>query len=216
MKVQEALHEVLIISESVLVIIERVLRIFRTLTSLKAKPPAYSYENLLLEFSLDLKDRQGKHAVITRRQRVHFFTAEAGVLSSPVWGEGSQLKRYWLNGARRLGIRLEGSRRVLLLGLAQPSQPDMVTQVASEQTVANAFLKKREYFEAIVERPTKRLIMRALFPKGRPPTEASVSVNSTPKVDRLPIRLGKDGRARLSYSVKQPSLNTVYSMRWAW
>jgi hypothetical protein len=216
MKVQEVLHEVLIISESVLLIVERALRIIRTLTSLRAQPPAYSYENLLLEFSLDLKDRQGRHAVITRKQRVHFFTTEAGVLSSPVWGEGSQLKRYWLSGARRLGIRLEGSRRVLLLGLAQPAQPDMVAQVTSEQMVANAFLKKREYFEAIVERPTKRLTLRALFPKGRPPTEASVSVNSTRKVDRLPIRLGKDGRARLCYSVKQPSLNTVYSMRWAW
>jgi len=216
MKVQEALQEVLTISDSVLLIVERALSILRTLTSLRAKPSSYSYENLLLEFSLDLKDRQGRTAVITRKQRVHFFTTEAGVLSSPVWGEGSQLKRYWLSGVRRLGIRPEGSRRVLLLGLAQPAQPGMVAQVASEQTVANAFLKKQEYLEAVVERPTKRLSLRALFPKGRPPTEASMSASSTRTAARLPIRLGKDGRARLSYTVREPLLGAVYSMRWAW
>jgi hypothetical protein len=216
MKVEEGLHEVLVISESVLLVVERALSVFRSLTPFRTKPPAYSYTNLLLDFSLDLKDQQGRRAVITRKQRVRFFTTEAGVLSSPIWGEGSQLKRYWLSGARRLGIRLEGSRRVLLLGLTQPAQPDTVAQVVSEQMAANAFLKKREYFEAIVERPTKRLSLRALFPKGRPPTEASVTVSSTRKTERLPVRMGKDGRARLHYTTRQPSLDTVYSMRWTW
>src|SRR5215211_881912 len=115
-KIQEVSYQTLTLLASLLLIGQRALGLLKSLQLVRAKPVPYSYENLLLDFSLDLQDARGRRAVITRKQRVHFLTAEAGVLSSPVWGEGIQLKRYLLTGARRLGMRPNGSRKVLLLG----------------------------------------------------------------------------------------------------
>ncbi len=215
MNMPDASKQILVIVESLLLIGERALAIVRSLNLIKARTVPYSYENLLLDFHLDLKDLHGQRAVLTRKQRVHFFTAEAGVLSSPVWGEGTQLRRFELTGAMRLGARPDGFRQVLMLGLQRPTVKDLKAAVVSRQTMANAFLRKQEYMEAVVERPTKRLTLRAVFPKGRPPTDAYLSTSSG-VAEKLSVRIGQDGRARISWSFNQPALDTVYSMRWAW
>jgi hypothetical protein len=215
MNMPDASKQILAIVESLLLIGERALAIVRSLNLIKARTVPYSYENLLLEFHLDLTDPQGRRALLTRKQRVHFFTAEAGVLSSPVWGEGTQLRRFELTGATRLGARPDGSRQVLMLGLRRPAVKDLKAEVLSRQTMLDSFLREQEYMEAVVERPTKRLRLRAVFPKGRPPTDAYLSTSSGGQ-ERLPVRIGQDGRARISWSFKQPTLDTVYSMRWAW
>lgn len=215
MNFSETPTQVLSFIESLLLVVERVVNVVQKLKLLRPSALPYSYENLLLEFSLDLKSPTGRTAILTRRQRVRFLTAEAGVLSSPVWGEGSQLKRYALAGARRLGVRSDGSRQVLLLGLSRSAERDKITQVVSRQTVADGYLRRQEYLEALVERPTKRLTLKAVFPKGRPPSEAYLATSSV-RSERLPLRIGRDGRARISWSMANPVLDIVYSMRWTW
>ena len=102
------------------------------------------------------------------------------------------------------------------LRLLTSRRADTVTVVVTKQTAANAFLQRREYFEASVERPTGRLSLKAVFPKGRSPSNAYLSIDSGRVTERLPVRIGLDGRARISWSVKNPPLNTVHSMRWTW
>src|SRR6478672_3026772 len=133
-RIQEVSTRFLTVLASLLLVVQRLVGLVKTLNLVRSKPVPYSYENLLLDFSLDLQDVRGQRAVITRKQRVHFLTAEAGVLSSPIWGEGVQLKRYLLIGAKRLGMRPDGSRKVLLLGLDRPAERDTVTAVVTKQT----------------------------------------------------------------------------------
>jgi hypothetical protein len=77
--------------------------------------PATSCENLSLSISLELLDAAGKRAVIKRVQRVRFLTEDAGVVRDVVWGSGSPLAGYSSTGAKRLGVRHEGSKRVVRL-----------------------------------------------------------------------------------------------------
>src|SRR4051812_40786927 len=116
-----ASSSILSLIEAFLLILERALSVARTLRLLSSKQPAQSYENLFLDLMLDLKDTHGRRAIITRKLQVHFLTEEAGVVTSPIWGEGAQLDRYDLQGAKRLGSRSDGSRRVLLLALDRPA-----------------------------------------------------------------------------------------------
>lgn len=176
----------------------------------------WSYENLLLDLRLDLHDPSGQSAFIKRKQRVRFLTDEAGVLACPMWGDGVQLKRLELKGAKRLGLRPDGPRQDLLLGLAHPAKRYASALVTARESLDHAFLRNQEYFEATVERPTQSLRLEVVFPKERPPTSARLVSDSGANEEVLPIRLGRDARAKISWRLTQPQIRSVYSVRWSW
>src|SRR5689334_23237248 len=100
---------------------ERLISILKALSILVARSigilsPKFSYENESLSLTLDLL-ASGKKAVVLRKQKVRFLTAEAGIVTNPVWGEGLQLADFKVNGAHLVGSRREGAVSVLLLAL---------------------------------------------------------------------------------------------------
>jgi hypothetical protein len=110
-------------------LIEALIKLRGTLSSGKlfvgALASTVSYENLSLDVVFDIRDRRGRKAVVRRRQRVRFRVNDTGIIRDVVWGEGDPLWRYSVTGARRLGVRQEGSRRAVLLALARkPNRGD--------------------------------------------------------------------------------------------
>jgi hypothetical protein len=176
-----------------------------------------AYENLLLELIWEIQDRRGLRAVLDRRQRIRFLRDEAEVVRELAWGEGEQLARYRVRGARRMLVRPEGSRQAVLLGLHRRlGRGDQLT-LSTRRFIRAAFRDSTEYCETMLERPTRRVTLTVIFPRGRPPYEAHVT--ATPEERRshaLPIRFGADGRAFLRWSRKDPSVGHTYSLRWSW
>jgi hypothetical protein len=216
MRIEEASTQIFAAIESLLLIAERIVVIAKSAKLLRAQAPRFSYENTYLALTLDLRDSRGKRALITRKQSVRFLTEEAGVLTSPGWGDGSQLKDFHVAGAEWLGTRSDGPRKVVLLALSRRSSKDARFTVITRETALNSFLKATEYFEARVERPTTRLSLKVLFPKGRPPAEAYLSATGLDAPQKLPVRLGPDGRASLSWSAAKLAPDATCSLRWSW
>jgi len=216
MQIGEAMNQVIELTQSLPPLLERFIRLAKTLGLGRPRLPVHSYENLFLDLTLDLRDAGGKRAVVTHKQRVRFLVEDAGVVMSPIWGDGNQLRRYQVEGANRLGSRPEGSRQVQLLGLERSPVKDTLATICGRRTITDGFTQSREYFETAVERPTERLSIRVLFPRGRPPTEAYVTATPSASSQKLPVRLGRDGRARLRWSHMTPLPETVYSLRWSW
>src|SRR2546423_388971 len=77
MQISEGANQVFELTQSLLLLLERLLRLAKTLGVGRPRLPAHSYENLFLDLTLDIKDAQGMRAVITRKQLVHFLTDEA-------------------------------------------------------------------------------------------------------------------------------------------
>ena len=187
------------------------------LARLWPRGPARPYETLWLELVLDLQDPQGERAVLRRRQRVRFLAAGGALVRELVWGEGEQLVRYHARGARRLGVRPEGSRRAVLLDPdVQPAAGDTLT-IASRRTIRGGFRGKQEYCEAYLEHPTGRVELTVIFPASRPPTRAQL-VQGAPqaRVRAVPVRYRADGRAVLRCRLARPRPAALYSLRWSW
>lgn len=216
MRIEETPTQTIAAIESFLVIAERVLAIARNVKLLRPKAPRYSYENTLLSLVLDLRDSRGRKSVITRKQSVRFHTREAGVLTSPGWGEGQQMRNFEAEGAEWLGTRSDGPRKVALLALSRPSSKDARFTVTTRESAVDAFLTGHEYFEARIERPTKRLSLKVFFPKGHAPKEAHLTAPGTDGPQKLTPRLGSDGRAIISWSGTELEPDTTYSVRWSW
>jgi len=179
--------------------------------------PALSYETLWLNLVLDLQDIEGERAVLTRQQRVQFLTSDATVVRELVWGAGEQLARYTASGARRVGLRVEGSKRAVLLDPERRYRRGERLTISSRRTIAHGFLDPEGYCEALLERPTGRLALSVLFPQARPPRTAQlVSAATEQQLRTVPVRYGQDGRARLQCRLHKPAVATTYSLRWTW
>src|SRR5262245_47056296 len=118
---------------------ERLISMLRAFNVLVARSigilsPKFSYENDSLSLTLDLL-ASGKKAVVLRKQKVRFLTAEAGIVTNPVWGEGHQLADFKVNGARLVGSRREGAVSVLLLALNRRPDKGSIAEVTSTRTV---------------------------------------------------------------------------------
>ena len=179
--------------------------------------PAVPYETLSLELVLDLADPEGKRAVLTRRQRIRSLTAGTLVVRETVWGEGEQLARYAVVGARRLTVLPEGSRRSVLLDPGGHTASGDCATITSRRTIRGGFGQPEEYCETVLERPTGRVDFTVIFPRGRPPRSARLVLAATEiTVRTVPVRYRPDGRAVLRCRLRRPTVATTYSLRWSW
>ncbi len=179
--------------------------------------PAAAYETVSLALVLELVDARGERAVLHRRQRVRFLGNGGAVVRELLWGEGEQLVRYQAHGARRIGVRAEGSKRAVLLDPDGHPAPGDRRTIESRRTIRGGFTRRQEYCEAFLERPTGSVELTVVFPPKRPPTTAQlVQAPSERVLRRLPVRYRADGRAVLRCRLRQPQPGTTYSLRWAW
>ena len=175
------------------------------------------YENLSLDLVLDIRDREGRRAVLERRQRVHVLSDDAPIIRDPVWGEGRPLARYQVSGASRLQVRAEGSRQAVLLSTMPPLAKGGRATLRCRRLIRDGLRNRTEYCEALVERPTGRLTIKVLFPPTRPPREAYLV--STPEHGHqrtVRLRYGADGRPFLAWRLAKPAAYTLYSLCWRW
>jgi hypothetical protein len=210
----ETAQQAVLVVQSALPVLAKLLRLTRTAKqSLLA--PALSYENELLDVTLDLQNRHGSRATVMCRQRVRFLVKDARVVASPIWGEGDQLAGYEANGASRLGEQNDGSKRVQLLAIRDSHGRNHRATFVVNRQVHNGFTSPNEYFESAVQRPTKRLRLTVLFPKSRPPTETYLVSSTNEATPRPRLRL-RDGRPRLTWCFQSPKPDAIYSLRWSW
>ena len=176
-----------------------------------------SYETLLLDVELDIRDRRGRRAIVNRRQRVQFLREDTGVIRELVWGEGEPLAGYSVQGAQRLGVRREGSRRVILLGLPRTYAKGERALVTSRRLIRGALTEQTAYAEMFVERRTRRIGLKVLFPKSRPPRDAHLTTSpATASSERIRTRYGPEGRPYLVWKRRNPERFTTYSLNWRW
>ena len=177
---------------------------------------AVSYENVSVDLLLDIRDPAGSTAVLERKQRVRFLASEAGTIRELIWGEGEPLAHYSTRGATRSAFRREGSKRVALLSLDHTPLRGETVPVVTRRVIRDGLLNRQEYLETLVERPTRRLAVKVLFPVMRPPRSASLATSPPGLRRSVPVRYRSDGRAFLSWRTSRPRPYSTYSLTWAW
>ncbi|MCA9852254.1 MAG: hypothetical protein KC482_01415 [Dehalococcoidia bacterium] len=179
--------------------------------------PTPSYRNVILALELDICDVEGRLAILRRRQTVEFRTPDAGVIRELLWGDGRLLGKTLAHGADLLGGRREGGRVVQFLGTNPPPAKGERRRIETERVVRDALLGAEEYLEGFAERPTSALKLRVLFPEGRFARTARAEM--TPprsKLRTIRPRIGKDGRAALSWTIRNPDELATYRLAWNW
>lgn len=175
------------------------------------------YENDFIEEVIDIRDAAGQSAVLEKRQRVRFRHSESAILRDGLWGDGDQLARYSVRGARRIGVKREGLRTTVLLVVEPRPAEGEACQFAVRRVMRNAFKDSEAFFDLMAERPTGHLSLKVLFPRSRPPRSAHLVQWPLEKTLRvIPVRYAPDRRPFLTWRESKPIPLTAYSLRWIW
>jgi hypothetical protein len=178
---------------------------------------SHSYETISLSLVLDIQDEAGHLAILQRSQRVRFLNSDLGVVRETFWGDGTPSGLAKVDGATEAVVRREGMKRLSLLDIgrlpARGESHHLVTTRRFRDSVTNA----HEFLEGQVERPTRSLSLSVIFPKGRHPLSGYGERLPADAPSRpLRVRMNVDGRAALSWRVRQPKPLSTYRVSWAW
>ncbi len=191
--------------------------LLEVITRIVLKRLGPTYENLDLDVMVDIRDRRGRVAIVSRRQAVRFLTAGNGIIRDLVWGDGVAMARYVVDGAHRLSVQPEGSKKAVLLGLGRQAHRGEKVVVSSRRLIKGGFTARSEYYEMLAERPTQKMSMRIVFPASRPPREARIA--ALPPLERsrrVPVRYDKSGRPFLAWTALRPACFRIYGLQWSW
>jgi len=180
---------------------------------------AAPYENLSYRTTLELKDSQGKVAILRRRQRVRFLQSNITALPEYTWGDGQQFAGFRNSLGSVVDRFRVGPRTATLISLRRAPTKGSVVSFSLTRRIEDAFTDNRGWLETQVIHPTKRLDLKVAFPPSRPPKTARVvealSLHSLP-VRRLARKMNRQLRPVVAWSRDQVRVGESYILEWEW
>lgn len=177
------------------------------------------YEVLEYKATYELKDRQGKKAHFRKQQRIRYLQNNIISYQDQAWGDGDILINYRCSpGVEADRYRL-GHKTYILISLRGMKEKGEVDEFNIEWDLHNSFVRSIEQCEAEISHRTKKLNLQVIFPKSRPPLNASVIESMRQKTRVLSqnaIRKLPDGRWRIKWELQKPTLYERYILKWEW
>jgi len=177
------------------------------------------YQVLDYDVTLEIRDRKGKKAVLTRREVMRFLQDNVIAVHDHAWGDGELFARYRCQPGVPVDFYEDGSKHNVLISLRETKDRGDILELWIERVIRDGLLEEHEWFEIEIDHLMRNLRMSIVFPKGRPCRRATLSRRSTGKTMLLSqnhFALLPDGRQRLTWDTKCPKLHDCYTIKWAW
>ncbi len=177
------------------------------------------YEVLEHEATLEILDKKGKRARVSKRQKVRYLQNNIVAFQDQAWGDGDILLNYRCSPGVVVDTWRPGQKKLILISLRETKRRGDVDEYNIQWGMRNSFLRDKELWETEVNHKTKYLKLSVIFPKGRPPRRSWV----VEALRRRKHRLEEDslvklhgGCWQLSWGAKRPRLNERYQLQWEW
>ena len=177
------------------------------------------YEMLDYESTLVLHDTKGKRAKLHKRMKVRYLQDNIIAFQDYAWGEGKFLINYKSSPGIKVDQYKLGYKTYILLSLREVKNRGDIDEHNIEWDIHNGFLKKDGFWETSVTSRMKRLRVKVIFPKTRPPLSVSLIESNSRRAYVLGnehIKKLPDGRWKLSWEKQKPMLFEHYLLKWEW
>lgn len=177
------------------------------------------YEVLEYECGVELKDREGKQALIRKRERVRYLQDYIMTYQDQAWGDGKILLNYRCSPGVPVDHYQLGHKTYRLISLRGSRNKGDVDQFDIEWKMKNGFLKSSGYWGTSINHRTKRAKVEVVFPKDRPPHNATIFESNVQRGRPLAAeeqRRLPDGRTVLVWEQVNPRVYEDYIVRWEW
>lgn len=172
------------------------------------------YEVLDYQSVLTLEDAEGVRARVRRSEQIRFLQDGVSGILDHTWGDGVVLT-YYHNDAGRLedSFRDQG-RHHLVIGLKRPMGRGETLVFGAERLAIAGFTNEEEWLETRIDHRADHLARSIVFPKERPCLRASLHYEGLETALRI-VKLA-DKRTVVGFDVRQPMVDTPYTIRWLW
>ena len=176
------------------------------------------YEVLEYETTVELKNKLGNKATLTKRQKVKYLQNNIIAYQDHGWGDGDILLDYKCSPGIEADRYRPAHKTYILISLREEKQKGDTDEFHIEWGMKDGFLRNTEQWGTEISHRTKNLKTQIIFPKSRPPIQAWAIEKLTNKkflLDQNTTQL-PDGRWLVQWEVSKPRLHENYIIKWEW
>jgi hypothetical protein len=178
-----------------------------------------TYEVLEYSIRLELKDPEGKKAIVRKQEKVKYLQNNIIAFQDQAWGDGKILQNYQCKPGVPVDKYRSGYKTHILISLREVKNQGDIDEFNIQWGVSRGFLSPTGFWGTDVDHRTASIKVEVVYPKSRPPMKASVleknlqrvSVISQDHLIQLP-----DGRWQLAWEQPKPRRYEQYILRWKW
>ncbi len=177
------------------------------------------YEVLEYECRLELLDKEGKTALIHKREKIRFLQNNIIAYQDQAWGNGKILVAYRCSPGVPVDQYQIGPKTYVLISLRNVRNKGDVDEFKIEWKMKNGFLKHTGFWGTSINHRTNKMNVQIVFPKNRPPLKLSIfesNRQSAHILDKNSQQKLPDGRWMIVWENTNPCLYENYILRWEW
>lgn len=178
-----------------------------------------TYEVLDYGIRLELKDPEGKHALVRKREKVKYLQNNIIAFQDQAWGDGKILQNYRCKPGVPVDKYRLGYKTHILISLRGVKNRGDVDEFNIQWGISRGFLSPTGFWGTDVDHRTALVRVEVAFPKSRPPVKASVLEKNLQRIS--PISIDQliqlpDGRWQIAWEKTKPRRYEQYILRWEW
>jgi hypothetical protein len=177
------------------------------------------FEVLDYETILEIKDRYGRKAKVTKNQKVKYLQDNIIAYQDQAWGDGEILKNYQSSKGKPVDKYRLGEMRHVLISLREVKHKGDIDEINISWDWENGFLVPTGFWGTKISHKTRMVSVKVIFPKSRPPKKAYIYFTSNRKTKELAsesIKRLADGKWCIKWGIKKPKISENYVIKWEW
>jgi len=177
------------------------------------------YEVLDYECRLELKDKSGHKATVHKREKIRYLQDYITSYQDQAWGDGEIFLNYRCSPGIPVDEFRLGHKTCKLISLREFRKKGDTDEFHIEWNMRRAFLKTTGFWGTGIRYRTKKVTVKIVFPKDRPPLSASITESNLQKTRILGkdvYKLLSNGRTMIIWENLNPRLYENYVLRWEW
>ena len=177
------------------------------------------YEVLNYETTLEILDRKGKEAILTKTEEVKFLQNNIIAFQDQAWGRGKILIDYQCTPGFSVDFYQFAHKTYILISLRNVMQKGDITKFEICWKINDGFKKPNGFWATDINHFTKVMKVNVIFPKERPPLKLmTVESNRqlTKELQKDVITQLPDKRWQVTWEKQNPRLYEHYILKWEW
>lgn len=178
-----------------------------------------TYEVLDYGIRLELKDSEGKRALVQKRESVKYLQNNIIAFQDQAWGDGKILLNYRCKPGVPVDKYRSGYKTQILISLREVKNRGDIDEFNIQWGISRGFLSPTGFWGTDVDHKTAVIKVEVIFPQGRPPLKASVLEKNLQRINTISknrFTYLPDGRCLLSWEMSKPRRYEQYILRWEW
>jgi hypothetical protein len=177
------------------------------------------YDVLDYECILELKDTEGRNATIHKTEKVRYLQDYITTYQDQAWGSGNIFLDYKCSPGIPVDEYQTGQNTYKLISLREVKNKGDIDKFNIEWKMKNGFLKSVSSWGTAINQRTKKVTIKVIFPKERPPQRISIfesNLQRTLVLGAEALQILPDGRSMVVWEKGNPRLYEDYILSWEW